>query len=114
MLLKEYGLNGDKAAFEMARTGVEGGFYSVLKAVANRMMEEYIGNEITAKISSFWYALSTDEKFAVTEEYLSKYGHLLPPELTEGSAARVKADFVKVLEEHARMIKRLRNIGKSY
>ncbi len=112
MLLKVYGLNGEKAAFEMTRTGAEGGVYSVLRAVAKRMMEEYAGNEISAKIGHFWYPLSTDDQIAATEEYLQKYGHLLPSELTEGNAARIRANFVKVLEEHPRLVRRLRKIGR--
>lgn len=112
MLLKQYGLNGERAAFEMARTGAEGGIYSVLRAVAKRMVEEYAGNEISAKISHFWHPLSTDDQIAATEEYLQKHGHLLPPELTEGNAARIRANFVKVLEEHPRLVKRLRKIGR--
>jgi len=114
ILLKEYGLNGEKAAFELARTGAEGGLYRVLKSVARRMIDEYAGNEISAKICHFWHGLSVDEQLAATEEYLEKYGHLLPPELTEGSAARIKAHFVKVLEEHPHIIMRLRRLGRQF
>jgi len=35
LLKKEYGPNGEKAAFEIVRTGVEGGLYGILKAVAS-------------------------------------------------------------------------------
>lgn len=112
LLKKEYGINGEKAAFEMVRTGTQGGLYKVLKAVARQMTEEYAGNEISARISHFWNALSTVEKIEVMEEYIDKYGHLLPSELTEGSAARIKINFPKVLKEHPRLIKRMRNIGR--
>jgi hypothetical protein len=112
LLIKEYGPNGEKAAFEMVRTGTEHGFYGVLKAVARRMVDGYAGNETAARISNFWETLSTDEKVAVSREYLDKYGHLLPPELTSGNAARVRANFVKVLEEHPSIMKRLREIGR--
>ena len=112
LLLKEYGPNGEKAAFEMVRTGVEQGLYGVLRAVARRMIDEYSSNEIAARISNFWESLSIDEKLAVSKEYLDKYGHLLPSELTSGSAARVRANFLKVLQEHPHMIKRLKNIGR--
>ena len=112
LLIKEYGTNGEKAAFEMVRTGTEQGLYGVLNAVARRMISEYAGNEITAKIGIFWEGLSTDEKLAVSEEYLDKYGHLLPSELTSGSAARIRANFLRVLEQHPSIMKRLRNIGR--
>jgi hypothetical protein len=112
LLFKEYGLNGEKAAFEMVRTGVEQGLYGVLRAIARRMIDEYSSNEIAARISNFWESLSTDEKIEASKEYLEKYGHLLPSELTSGSAARVRANFLKVLQEHPNMIKRLRSIGR--
>ena len=112
LLRKEYGVNGEKAAFEMARTGAEQGLYGVLKAVAQQMINDYSGTESKAKISAFWGELSTDEKLAASEEYLDKYGHLLPSELTEGSAARIRANFLRVLEEHPRTVKRLRGIGR--
>jgi hypothetical protein len=109
LLTKEYGSSGEKAAFEMIRTGAEGGLYAVLKAVASRMIEKYAGNEISARIIHYWQDLSTDEKIAASKEYVQKYGHLLPSELTEGSAARILVNFTKVLEEHPKLIKRMRN-----
>jgi len=109
-LLKEYGLSGDKAAFEMVRTGTQGGLYKVLKSIAWQMVKDYSGNEIKARISHFWDSLTLDEKLAAVDEYISKYGHLLPSEITEGSAARIKGNFVKVLEEHPRLIHRFRSI----
>ena len=54
-----------------------------------------------------------DEKFEVMGEYISKHGHLLPSELTEGSAVRIKMNFIKVLEEHPRLIKKLRKMSPS-
>ena len=112
LLLKEFGDNGEKAAFDIARTAAEGGIYRVLKGLASRMVDEYAGNEIRAKINHFWIALSLDEQWEVMDEYLEKFGYLLPTELTEGSAARRKADFPKVLEEHPRTLRRLREIGR--
>jgi hypothetical protein len=111
-LKNKYGINGEKAAFEMVRTGTQGGFYKVLKEVAGQMKEEYAGNEISSRINHFWNALSVDEMIEAIEEYIEKYGHLLPSELTEGSAGRIKMNFPKVLKEHPRLIKRMRNVGR--
>lgn len=112
MLMKLYGRNGEKTAFELARTGNEGGLYKVLKNLAQQILEEYTHNEIKAKINYFWNRLSTDEKFAAIDEYLSNYGHLLPSELTEGSTARIKDNFPKVLEEHSQLMQRLKGVGR--
>ena len=110
-LIKEYGQNGEKAAFEIARKGVEGGIRAVMAAIGRRMLDEYSRNEITAKVVRFWEGLSTEEREAATDEYLKKYGHLLPSEITEKGALRVRASFIKVLEEHPHLIRRLRNAG---
>ena len=109
---REYGSSGEKAAFEIARTGNEGGLYAALKALARRMAEEYAGNEISARISRFLGELSVDEHLAMADEYLEKFGHLLPSELTDGSAARIRANMAKVLEEHPRLVRALRQVGR--
>ena len=112
ILVKEYGANGDITSFEIAKSGTEGGLYSVLKAVARNMADEYASNYIRSSISDFWDSLSVDEKLAVSKEYLEKYWRLIPSELMEGGAARVRAFFWRVLEEHPKIIKRLRNINR--
>jgi hypothetical protein len=109
---KTFGPSGFKAAFEMVRTGKEGGLYQVLKAVADLIGERYAENEISARISRYWESLRLDEKLAAPDEYLQKYRHLLPSELTEGSAARIRVHFPKVLKEHPKMIRRIRQIGR--
>ena len=106
-----YGYNGEKAAFEMARTGNEGGLYAVLKAVTLRMAEEHAEAEIAARIMDCWKALTLDDQVSITDEYLRKYGHLLPSEMTEGSAARIRANFPKVLAKHPKILREIRGLG---
>ena len=112
LLIHEYGRNGEKAAFEIARTGKEGGLYAVLKKLARRIAQRYGENEVVARISTWWGTLSVDEQFAATDEYLERYGHLLPSELTEGTAVRIRANLPKALKEHPRMIQRMRRLGR--
>ena len=111
-LLKIYGINGEKAAFEMARTGNEGGMYAVLKAFAMRRAEEYSQNEIAAKVLFYWNALSVDEQSEAMDEYLRKYGHLFPSELTEGNAVRLRGSFWKVLQKHPELVQKIRQTGR--
>jgi len=108
----EFGPSGIKTAFEMVRTGKEGGLYRILKIIADQMAEKYAQNEISARISDYWNRLSIDEQIAATDEYLSKFGDLLPTEFTDGSAARLKVHFTKVLNEHPKMIRCMRQIGR--
>jgi len=112
-LLHAFGANGEKAAFEMARTGNGGGLYSVLKRMARELAEQYSEAEIAAKVCHYWDGLSVGERLAASDEYLSQYGHLLPSELTEGSAGRIRANLPAVLREHPRMIARLRRVGRT-
>ena len=113
VLQKAYGQSGEKAAFEMARTGAEGGPYGVFRKFAETQAEQYAQNEIHGRISRFWEGLSATEKLKAADEYLAEYGHLLPSELTENGAARVKMNFPKALAEHPRMMQRLSRIGRS-
>lgn len=105
-----YGHNGENTAFDMARTGKSGGLYAVLKAIALRMAEEYAENQIGALIGEYWKKLTLDERFAASDEYLEKYGHLLPSELTEDSAVRIRANFRQVLEKHPEIIRKIRHL----
>lgn len=112
ILRRIYGTSGEKTAFEMARTGNEGGLRKVLTAVAMHLAEDYSRNEIAGRIAVYWNSLSASEQLDAASEYLAQYGHLLPSELTEGSAARVRANFPKVLEEHPRLLQRLSRLGR--
>jgi hypothetical protein len=107
-----YGHNGENTAFDMARTGNAGGLYAVLKAVALRMAEEYAENEIAGRIDYYWRKLTLDEQLSVADEYLEKYAHLLPPEVTEDSAARIRANFPKLLTQHPEIIRKIRLLGR--
>jgi len=107
-----YGVSGSKAAFEMSRTGNEGGLFAVMRAIALRMAEEYSENEISARVGQYWERLSVDEQISAASEYLEKYGHLLPSEMTEGYGARIRANFPKVLAQHPQILRRTRRLGR--
>lgn len=108
ILIQLYGPNGEKAAMDMARTGKEGGLYAVMRAVGRRMGEEYAQAEIRVRVSLFWNALTADEQHAAASEYVERWGRLLPPELTEVSAARLRDNFPAVLRAHPRILNEMR------
>lgn len=112
ILEREYGNQGHKNAFEMARTGVQGGLYEVLKKIAYHLAQDYAQNEISARVHHFWNDLSMNEKFAAIDEYADKFGKFLPKSYLEGNAVYLKMNFTKVLEEHPRMIQRFRETGR--
>ncbi len=113
-LLKIYGINGEKAAFEIARTGNEGGLYGVYKSLAMHMAEHYARNEISAKVGMFLDTLTAEEFIAVGEQYIAQYGHIIPSEMTEGNASRIRMNLAKVLKEHPFVIQKIRQSGKKY
>ena len=113
LLQDAYGYEeGAKVAFELARTGNEGGLYGVVKKLAQTILKEYTKRGIEARVHHWLKQLSPDEQIAAAREYLKKYGHLLPSELTEGNAARVLANFPKYLAEHPRLLQKLRRVGR--
>ena len=105
----EFGSGSEKTAFEIARTGNEGGLYNIFKIVAQKISKKYIDQWITHKVLSYWNGLTVDEQLSAPSEYIDKFGHLLPSEMLEGSSARIKANFTKVLIKHPVIIKKLRN-----
>lgn len=111
-LLGVHGPSGEKAAFEMARTGNEGGLYSVLKAVAMHIADGYSQNEISARVITYLDSLSVDEQLDACSEYISKYGYLLPSEITEANAIRIRANFRRVLEKHPRLLLKFHGVGR--
>ena len=112
ILNEEFGSSGWKDAFEMTSTGKEGGLYRILRLIAEKMTESYFRHEISARISDYLRSLTNDEKLAAANEYVGKYGHLLPREYTEANAARLKVNFQNVLKEHPGIIRRMRRIGR--
>lgn len=109
---KAYSPNGYQTVYTIVRTGKEGGLYQVLKKIADLMAEEFAQKQINYEIYTYWDGLTVDEKLAASDEYIRNYGHLLPNEMTEGNAPRIKAFFCKVLEEHPKIIRKMRRIGR--
>jgi hypothetical protein len=112
VLMKVYGPSGEKAAFEMSRTGSGGGLYAVLRAVAMHVAEEYAKREIQAKVNAYLDGLTVEKQLEASSEYIAKYGHFLPSEMTEASAARIHAEFGKVLQRHPWLILKIHDVGR--
>ena len=111
-IIKAYGNNGEKTAFELVRTGNDGGLNGVLRKIALAIAEYYSQNEIAARVNLWLNGLSVEEKLAAGDEYIKKFGHLLPSEITEGGAVRIKANLLQVLIMHPRMIHELNKVGR--
>ena len=103
-----YGSNGDKVAFQIVRSGAEGGLYGVLKEIARFQARTYGEREIEARVAGFWSALSVEEQLAAVNAYIARFGNLYPEEFRAGSFSTLKVNFWKILIEHPRMLQRQR------
>jgi len=104
LLCKTYGPHGDVVAFETQRTGAEGGLLNVLRRVAAAAADERMNEEVAARVDDFCRRLSAEEFLDAGREYLNKYGHMLPPEITQGLAARARLNLASLLKQHHRML----------
>ncbi len=98
-----------QAVYDIMKTGAEGGIYKILRTLARLMAEDYSQNEIKARVAAYWSRLSVDEKLAAPDEYVEKYQDILAQKTRE-ETVRLKVAFWQVLEEHPRMLKRLREL----
>ena len=107
VLQQKYGPHGEKAAYEMARTGKDGGINAVIRLLTYGYTATLFENEAKAKIGVLWQKLSPEQMLAVMDEYVCTFKHLWPREMTEGKALRLKVNFPKTLELHIESIKKL-------
>jgi len=112
LLMQEFGPDGEHAAAKMAIHGVEGGLYRVLKVSAARLAREHSENAVAAEVAAFWNGRSPKEKLAVAQEYVARYGHLLPADVTAGGAPRVLAFLPRFLQNHSKLNRRLRDVNR--
>ena len=68
-IINHYGADGVKIAFELSEQGVDGGFYGVLKSVAQETAQQYARSVIAHRIDTFLKDLSADQLMAVAQEY---------------------------------------------
>lgn len=107
LLRKEYGASAPQAAFEAVRAGSEGGLRQVLRSVAELFSRDYAENLIGVAVEAYWSNRGPSAVLADAKEYIHRYDHILPGEISEGSAARIPANFRKVLKQHPFLIRRL-------
>ena len=85
----------------------------MLRSIATHVVERYAKMEIQTRVDAYLKDLTVDQQLAASSEYLAKHGHLLPSEMTEKSAARIHANFAKVLEKHPWLLLKIHEVGRS-
>jgi len=108
LLSKELGRSAEHAAFEIARTGAEGGILGLLRTAARLYSQDKAEQRISRLVPEYWSRRSASERWADADEYIAKYRHALPNEMTEDALTRIHINFFKVLQQHPFVIRRLR------
>lgn len=112
VLRKKLGPRAELAAFDMARTGAEGGLYAVLRQLALEAARQQVRKEIDQRVDCFCQRLTAAEYLAAGEEYLQKHGHLLPHEMTRGSAGRPRVNLQELLKRHHQALATLNKVAR--
>lgn len=109
MLLDEiYGENGSAIAFNMAKKGIDGGLYQVLRSVGSHYAQKTVKNRIWGAVVGFLGGFEYEELKTLSEEYIAKYGHILPSEMKEKGGYWLIKNFEYVLCQHPHIIKKFR------
>lgn len=115
LLQRRFGPSWPQAVFEVARTGAEGGLYRVLRELARMQAAAY--SEQLVAITVDWYCRhrSAEQVEQDVDEYITSYGRNMPPELIEGTAARIRhpQGFANLLKRHPFVMHRLRQATRS-
>ncbi len=107
LVKKGHGPEAWKWNYEKILTGQNGGLYQLLKDVASMILQDRSGKEISARVWRFWESLTSDEKLETADEFLQKFGRMLPSEYT-GSGAYLKMNLPRVLEKYPQLLMELR------
>ena len=103
---------GWKTALDLACTGIHGGMYGVAVKFVRKAAEQYLDRLIDTSVKILWHSLSCAEQFTMMDEYLQKYGSLLPPSLAQGGVAEMWVHFPRILKEHPRLLQRMSRFGR--
>lgn len=114
LLCDIFGKQNTDAAYQIARSGVEGGLFGVLRKMGEAMAKKHVDTQIAVEVSEFINRLMKNlpEYHATAKEYAQKYGQLLPREAREDNAIDIAISFGKILNSHPYMVKRMREIGR--
>lgn len=114
VLFEAYGSRDAKPAYIVAKSGVDGGIYGVLKKVGQAIAKKYTDRQIRAEVDSFLCELSEDgDEYAdAMEEYILRFANILPTEALRNDALAVRMNFSQILEMHPYLVKRMREIGR--
>jgi len=105
-----YGEYPELPIYERLIHGHEGGMNGFVQEAVDALVEHFAFIPIANRVDEFIESLSDDELSVTAEEYLSKYGQLLPAEITSQGAYRFTPFLTKFLKEHPKLLLKLRSV----
>jgi hypothetical protein len=105
---KGHGPDAWKWNYEKILTGQNGGLYQLLKDVAAMILQDRSGREISGRVGRFWESLTYDEKLESANEFLQKFGHMLPSKYTGGGGIHLVMNLPHVLEKYPQLLMEIR------
>ena len=100
LLDREFGRGRSVAAYDLARTGSGGGLRHILTKLGQAVGREHAENQIRTLVSFYWRSRTPEELASDSADYVAHCEGILPSEMTEGGAARLRASFFDVLCQH--------------
>ena len=114
LIQRKYGHNTRAAVFDVVRTGVAGGLPDVLRSVADQYSREQTENLIGMTVESYWKHRTPAQLLADMDEYVCRYRSLLPSEMREKGAVRIKGEFRALLKQHPFAIRDVRRSTRAH
>ena len=107
ILRKRYGEFPLEAATVDAQTGLNGGLQGLLALLAEGFIEKYT-RDVIGQLVDDYLGEKPEVRHKLAQVYIERFGHLLPPELTELKGFRAFGQIRSVLTNHAYILRRVR------
>lgn len=104
-----YGPNGTERAFRLVAEGADGGTHGVLRKLSAAMLQDRRSGYIAECVRNFWESLTVAERLNAPEEYMAKWGDILPLSLRDRRTSPVRARFTEILKKHPDWLRQLRS-----
>ena len=112
LLKRPYGQNAPQALFDIATSGSEGGLRRIMITMADAYGEAYARQLIGVAVTFYLKDRTPAVLIADAREYITIHPDIVPVELTDGTPARIMANFPKVLEMHPFLMRHVRQTGR--
>jgi len=109
LLAEAYGPNGADRAYYLAAGGDNGGIHGVLRKLGTAILRHDTEAHVGRCIRDYWEQLSVVERLNAPEEYLAKWGGILPLSLRGRHGPPIGARFPEILTKHPDWLRSMRS-----